>query len=269
MNTFLYIIIFIIGITFGSFYTLAIHRIPRRQDIIHTHSYCPNCDHKLGFFELIPLLSYIALGGKCAHCKKRIHPRYFITELLSGLTFVLVALGINLNITGMDWTSLVYGAFCVLYITCIFLVAGIDKQDRKVEKGVIYYGIIISIVYIVYLYIVEQVSIYRYVMYLVIFLILLVIDNITLKKYVKNNYVIGILMLVGVMGAFTGELVTICTITITLLAIAIYVLINKIKNIRRKHIKEEKILNSELRIAFIMCVSNILVFIYALCNLTA
>ena len=46
MNTFIYIIIFIIGTLFGSFYTLAVYRIPKRQDITHTHSYCPNCNHK-------------------------------------------------------------------------------------------------------------------------------------------------------------------------------------------------------------------------------
>ncbi|MBQ9659332.1 MAG: prepilin peptidase, partial [Clostridia bacterium] len=68
MNIFFYIIIFIMGITFGSFYTLAVYRIPKGQDITHTHSYCPNCGNKLGFFELIPVLSYLWLGGKCKHC---------------------------------------------------------------------------------------------------------------------------------------------------------------------------------------------------------
>ena len=86
MNTFLYIIIFITGCFFGSFFTLAVYRIPRKEDILIKHSYCPNCNHKLGFFDLFPVLSYIFLGGKCRYCGNKIRPRYLILEILSGLT---------------------------------------------------------------------------------------------------------------------------------------------------------------------------------------
>ena len=47
MNILLYILIFIMGTVFGSMFGLAIHRIPKKQDISHKHSYCPNCNHKL------------------------------------------------------------------------------------------------------------------------------------------------------------------------------------------------------------------------------
>ena len=61
METIIFIIIFIIGAFFGSFYSLATYRIPKGQDITHSRSYCPNCDHKLGFLDLFPILSYIFL----------------------------------------------------------------------------------------------------------------------------------------------------------------------------------------------------------------
>jgi len=77
LNIFFYIILFAMGITFGSFYTLALYRIPKRQDITHTHSYCPNCNHKLGFLDLIPVFSYIFLGAKCRYCKQKIRPNSF------------------------------------------------------------------------------------------------------------------------------------------------------------------------------------------------
>ena len=98
MNIILYIIIFTMGTLFGSFYTLAIYRIPEKIDIVKTHSFCPNCNHKLGFFELIPIWSYIFLGGKCKNCKQKIRPRYLILEILSGLTFVLLALSLKIDI---------------------------------------------------------------------------------------------------------------------------------------------------------------------------
>ena len=89
MNIFFYTIIFLIGITFGSFYTLAVYRIPKGEDITHTHSYCPNCNHKLGFLDLIPVFSYIFLGGKCRYCKKPVRIRYLLLEITSGLIFVI------------------------------------------------------------------------------------------------------------------------------------------------------------------------------------
>ena len=52
MNIFFYIIIFVIGTLFGSFFTLAVYRIPKKIDIISKHSFCPKCGHKLGFLEL-------------------------------------------------------------------------------------------------------------------------------------------------------------------------------------------------------------------------
>ena len=109
MDILLYIIIFIMGTVFGSFFTLAVYRIPKRQDITHTHSYCPNCNHKLGFLDLIPVFSYIFLRGKCRYCKQKIRPRYFILEILSGLLFLLLAFLMNIRCH-------VYGLIFMFYI---------------------------------------------------------------------------------------------------------------------------------------------------------
>ena len=89
MNIFFYIIIFIIGTLFGSFYTLAVYRIPKRQDILYTHSYCPNCNHKLGLLDLFPIFSYIFLRGKCRYCGEKISPLNLIVEIFMGLFFAL------------------------------------------------------------------------------------------------------------------------------------------------------------------------------------
>ena len=112
MDIFFYVIIFIMGITFGSFYTLAIHRIPKGEDITHTHSYCPNCNHKLGILDLIPVFSYIFLGGRCGYCKQKIRPRYLLLEILSGTVFVLFAMSIKLNILEMNISTISYAPGC-------------------------------------------------------------------------------------------------------------------------------------------------------------
>ena len=155
MNIFFYFIIFTIGILFGSFYTLAVYRIPRKEDITHTHSYCPNCNAKLGFFELIPVLSYIFLGGKCKHCGEKIRARYIILELLSGALFVVFALILGLDVYNLDIKSIITFAFFALFTTYIVLTVAIYKEHKRVEKSVLYYGIVITIMYIVYLYILK------------------------------------------------------------------------------------------------------------------
>ena len=189
MNILLYIFLFIIGTIFGSFYTLATYRIPKKQDITHTHSYCPNCDHKLGFLDLIPVFSYISLKGKCRYCKEKISPRYIIIEILSGLLFALMGYVMKLTFNNLTLVKLVQYGFIALYITFIFLISGIDKERRSINKSVIIYGMVISIMYIIYLCIVDQTSIYRYVIYAIIYIVILIVDASTSKEKNKISYI--------------------------------------------------------------------------------
>lgn len=78
------VLVFILGLVFGSFYNVVIYRVPLEKSIINGRSACPNCSHVLGALELIPLLSIVIQGFKCKHCKVPISPRYFIVELLTG-----------------------------------------------------------------------------------------------------------------------------------------------------------------------------------------
>ena len=263
MDIFFYIIIFIIGTLFGSFYTLAIYRIPKGQDITHTHSYCPNCEHKLGFWDLIPVFSYIFLGVKCRYCKEKIRPRYFIIETISGIFFVLVAYLIGLSLENLTNTKIIDYAFIVLYFTFIILMAGIDKENRKINKPVVMYGVIISIIYIVYLCIIDITSIYRYGIYLVLYIIVLLLDTVTLKKRAINKYVYSIVLTVITMAIFSGEYATILSVITTLLAIAIYELLIKIKN-NSKSKKAEKNVAETISIGFYLAIPNIVYFIWIL-----
>lgn len=264
MNVFFYILLFIIGTLFGSFYTLAVYRIPKRQDITHTHSYCPNCNHKLGFLDLIPILSYVFLRGKCRYCKEKIRPRYLILEALSGLLFVAMAFLMKFNIETLSATKIAEYCFIVLYLTFIILIAGIDKENRKIDKLVSVYGIVISIMYMVYLCIVEQTNIYRYGIYLIFYIVVLLLDTITLKNYAKNSYATGIILMLITMIIFTGEYVTGNAIIVTLLAISFYLLLHKIKEGKRKNKKSEQQLANKISIGFYLGTFNIIMLILVL-----
>ena len=112
------------GTVFGSFYTLAVYRIPKNIDILKRHSYCPNCEHKLGFFELIPVLSYIFLGGKCKKCKQKIRIRYLLLELLGGIAFVTLGIALKLDVYNLDAQKI------VIYGIIVFNCNNYNFRDR-------------------------------------------------------------------------------------------------------------------------------------------
>lgn len=83
------IIIIIIGLVLGSFYNVVGLRIPNGESIIKPGSHCPKCNHKLSWYENIPVLSYIFLGGKCKNCKQKISIIYPIIEILTSFLFYI------------------------------------------------------------------------------------------------------------------------------------------------------------------------------------
>lgn len=259
MNIILYLYVFIIGITFGSFFTLAVYRIPRKEDITHTRSYCPKCNHKLSFWDMIPLFSYIFLGGKCRYCKEKIRPRYFILELCSGIVFVLFALSIKLTSNILNISTIAYFIIGLLYIAGLFIISGIDKEKIQIQSEVILYLIVTQTLYIIYLCIVEEANIYRYVIYLAMFAILTMISTIYYKRKIKDNYTLNCLILLMLMVLFTYEYCAILTVIFTLLSIAINLLLYKIREKRTKYVKKTEY--KEMPIGFYLCVTNIITLI--------
>ena len=216
------LIVFIMGAFLGSFCTLAVYRIPLKQDITHERSYCPNCKHKLGFFDLFPIFSYIFLGGKCRYCKEKIRPRYLIIEVLSGIVFLLYVLSLNINIYSIQIGDLIKIIFGMIYICLFTITAGIDLEKRNIEKGLLVFTAITSIIYMLYLYILG-VNMYRYVIYFMIIICLLVIDKI------KPSYTLDIITYMLLVLLYTGTDLMIFIIAITLIAIALKNIADKLR----------------------------------------
>lgn len=81
--------IFTVGICIGSFANVLIYRIPLQMNFTSDRSICPKCGNRLKVRHLVPVFSYVFLGGKCAFCKERISPRYPLVELAGGLAVLL------------------------------------------------------------------------------------------------------------------------------------------------------------------------------------
>jgi len=253
MEIIFYITIFCIGTVFGSFFTLAVYRLPIHQDITHERSYCPKCNHKLSFWDMIPILSYIFLGGKCRYCKEKIRPRYLILEVCTGIVFLLLAISICATFKIIEVNILIYIVFALLYISGIIIIAGIDKENHIIHTGTLLYELIIISLYMIYLYIVESANVYRYVIYLIVILGLLINDTLYLKKNLKSNYIIKIIVLSIIMSCFSGESNFILTVIVSLLAIAINNIICKVLN--------KDISNKNIPIGYFLCCSNIVTMI--------
>ena len=143
MEIIIYIAIAITGVVFGSFFTLAVYRIPRKENIVYVRSHCTTCGHKLNFWDLIPVFSYIFLGGKCRYCGEKIRIRYLLLEVFSGIVFLTLALTNGLE-------DIIYLVFAYLFMAGMFIIAGIDKENYKIPNGVIIYEFCVAIAYFVF-----------------------------------------------------------------------------------------------------------------------
>ena len=257
MEITIYVLIFLMGLMFGSFFSLAIYRIPLGKNITHERSFCPSCNHKLGFFDMIPLLSYIFLRGKCRYCSKKIGLRYILLELASGLIFLLFAISLNINFLIIEQKKLVYLIIGILYFSGIMLIAGIDKEKRIISKQVLVYGMIVLFTYILYLYILEKINVYRYAIYLVLMCLLIMLNIMLLKKKVKENYTINILLLCVYIALFSQEEIFIYTILFTLVFVLLKSLICELKSKKNQNSNENKV----LPIGLYLCSVNILLTI--------
>ncbi len=88
----------LIGLVIGSFLNVCIHRLPRRTSIVSPGSQCPQCGYVLRWYDNVPVLSYVVLGGRCRGCKARISARYPIVELITMAVFVAHGLVFGIDI---------------------------------------------------------------------------------------------------------------------------------------------------------------------------
>ena len=123
----LYIMIFLFGIVIGSFLNVCIYRIPKKEDIVKVNSHCMSCNYNLKWYDLVPLFSYIFLGGRCRKCKTKISIQYPIIEGLNGILYVLVVL-----VNGFTIESLLY---CLMFSALITL-SVIDFRTYEIPFGI-------------------------------------------------------------------------------------------------------------------------------------
>ena len=109
------------GLVFGSFASLAGYRLPRGLGVVAGRSRCPACDATLGARDLVPVLSWAMLGGRCRHCGAAIGARYPLSEAVTALGFVLATVAF-----GASWPAATVAALVLGLV--ILTLADLDHQ---------------------------------------------------------------------------------------------------------------------------------------------
>jgi len=127
MNLVFVLIILFFGIIFGSFINAWVWRIENDLSVAKGRSMCPHCKHTLAWYDLVPLISYTALRGKCRYCKTKISSQYPIIELTTGLLFVSVYM-FNIPASVQQWVQTI-----IILAVTVLLVAAYIYDAKHME----------------------------------------------------------------------------------------------------------------------------------------
>jgi leader peptidase (prepilin peptidase) / N-methyltransferase len=135
------IYIFVIGLTIGSFLNVCIYRIPKEESISYPPSHCGACGSRLKTLDLVPVLSYIFLKGRCRYCGEKISAQYPVIELTNAVLFLLLYEKFGLTVT--------FAANCFL-VSLLLVIAVIDFKSQDIYFNTIVTGIIGGAIFLTY-----------------------------------------------------------------------------------------------------------------------
>lgn len=141
----LYFFVFVFGLIFGSFISAISWRIPRNVSFVKGRSMCPKCASQIAWFDNIPVLSFLILGGKCRHCKNSISFRYPVIELATALGFVAIFHNFIMSKIGI-FALIIYLLMFILLLT-IFV---IDLEHQIIPDPLTFIGIAVYFLYLLF-----------------------------------------------------------------------------------------------------------------------
>jgi len=136
------VLFFIFGLSIGSFLNVIIYRLPQNKNLLG-RSYCDNCKRKIFWFDLVPIVSYLFLKGRCRFCKNKIDWQIPIVELSTAFLFVSVFLKFPILTDFKLWFYL----FVVSSLIAIFF---IDLRNGMIPDKIIYPVTIIALLFVIF-----------------------------------------------------------------------------------------------------------------------
>ena len=112
------VFLLILGAAIGSFLGVVSYRLPKKESINFPPSHCSHCRHRLMWYDLIPIFSYLSLGGRCRYCKERISLTTLFIEVWSALLFVFIySLFPNLSVFELIYYLFIGSIFTIIFFT--------------------------------------------------------------------------------------------------------------------------------------------------------
>jgi len=195
---------FVIGLLFGSFANVVIYRLPLKKSIASPPSFCPSCAKRLQAIDLVPIVSWVVLLGKCRFCKTKISPRYPIVEFICGLLFA------SMVYYSPTLSAIMLSTFALI----LLIVSCIDLDTQEIPDSLLICGSIIGLVWLVLGYFFPTLFPYAPSWQSAILgtvsgaTPLLIIDKISLIVLKKDGFGYGDVKLMAVVGLFLGWQVT-------------------------------------------------------------
>lgn len=137
METLYLIIFFIFGSVMGSFYHVLATRLSKGLSIINPPSHCEKCNHKLKWYELIPILSYIIQGGKCRECKEKLSISYLLIEICTGVLFAVC-----FHVFDFTWQLLI----AIIFVSSLIIIIISDIEYMIILDEVLIFSVFTIII---------------------------------------------------------------------------------------------------------------------------
>lgn len=135
-----YMIVFIFGIVVGSFLNVCIYRLPLHESIVTAPSHCMSCGNQIRWYDMVPVFSWIVLGGRCRNCKAKISVQYPLIEALNGVLCVVVFV-----VNGWNAMSVIY----CLMTSGLIVLSVIDWRSYEIPFSINVYLFILGIAAVV------------------------------------------------------------------------------------------------------------------------
>lgn len=135
----IYVMIFLFGITIGSFLNVCIFRLPAGESLTKKNSHCMTCGTPIKWYDLIPVFSWLFLRGKCRACGSKISGRYILVESLTGIIFTLTFMRFDVIEQG-----LIYPALVCLFLAGVIVVGFEDFDTQEMTVSVLVYLVLIG-----------------------------------------------------------------------------------------------------------------------------
>lgn len=215
----IYVILFIFGLVFGSFYNVVGLRLSKGESIVFPSSHCMNCNHRLHFFDLIPLFSYLFLKGKCRYCSKHISIKYPLFELLTAILFCLSYLKFGYSIETI---------ISIILCSMLVIITVSDLDSYIIPDSVL---IICSIlIFGLYFYEYKTIPLNNLLNGVASFIFMFLIKmlgNFILKKESMGDGDIKLMAVVGVVIGFKKAILSLFLASYLGLPYAIYIMVKK------------------------------------------